>query len=119
MPILPPPPALVRLAGPPTPALRHIHFPSSVFTVDQAVAQVLRETPGAVVVVEDTLPTYLPPQDTKVKFNINGSKIRIILGPPKPGTPSPFGSLFVDSSPVNQPQGGLQARSFPLGWGYN
>jgi hypothetical protein len=71
------------------------------------------------VVVEDTLPVFLPVQAGKVKLNLNGSNFRMILGSPPPGAPSAFGPLYVDSSSVNQIKGGLQPKGFPLGWGYN
>ncbi len=119
MPICPPPPTplIAPFVGPPASTIKGLVPGSGCFQIHRAMHAALRDMPGAVVVVEDDAPSFLPKANSAFRF-LQG-KIHI-FGASRSWNPAvgPNGPLWVDSSFLHTMGDSGQQKGFPIGWGY-
>ena len=112
-PLPPPPPALV---GPPPPAIQAPALAAASFSIDHATGIALRDTSGAVVVVEDVMPRIPPglvPPARSPEINVGLTRFAVRFSPDA----NQYGPLFVDAAPVIATSGPNE-RVYPIGWGF-
>lgn len=111
-----PPPPPPRPAGPPAPALMAVKpAPAVPAWIQGDVKALLRDLPGAVVVVEDEAPAPVGQARASVDF-LRGRLRLIAAGTSVPFAATPGMPACMDPSIIRS-GGNVVHRNVPLGWG--